>query len=286
MVRIVEVSPRDGLQNEAQFVSTEQKLRLIQGLLEAGLREIEVTSFVSPKAVPQLADAAEVWSGLPDGGLYSALVPNRRGLENALACGVNRIALFTAADDEFTQRNINRTVDQSLSEFSDLVQEFRVAQPTGWIRMYLSNIFESPFAGLTPRGRVAELTDKLLAMGADEVSLGDTIGAGTPREVHELAQELATFPKERIAWHFHDTRGMGIANVIAAMDHGYRSFDTSSGGLGGCPFAPRAGGNLATEKLLYYLERSSGEKVADRAAVFSAVEPVLNALGKPAACAL
>ena len=251
MLRIVEVSPRDGLQNEAIPVPTETKAELIRNLLDAGLKEIEVSSFVSPKWVPQLGDVETLWPMLPSGGVYSALVPNEKGLERANLLGVERIAVFTAASDAFTQKNINMTVDQSLEVFARIREGYK-----GFIRGYVSTIFECPYAGLIQPEQVRRVVDRLFEIGVDEISLGDTIGVGVPNEVRALAKELVDLPKDKVVWHFHDTRGTAIANVAAALDLGYTAFDSSAAGLGGCPYAKGAGGNLATEDLVYFAERS------------------------------
>lgn len=283
MVRIVEVGPRDGLQNEAVPIPTAQKVAFIAALAQAGLREIEATSFVSPKWVPQLGDAAELWPQLPAGPLYSALVPNAKGLERALEVGVGRIALFTAASDAFTRKNINMGVDESIEAFAGVVETFRAARPDGLVRAYLSTVFECPYAGRMEPGTVAGVAERLLALGVDEVSLGDTIGAGAPPEVRALASVLPG-QLSLYAWHFHDTRGTAVANVAAALDLGYLAFDSSAAGLGGCPYARGAGGNLATEDLVYLLERWGEPTGVDLNALSRASLPVLEALGRrPAA---
>jgi len=275
-IRIIEVSPRDGLQNEAIAVPTNVKSDLIRNLLSVGLKEIEVSSFVSPKWVPQLGDIEDLWPMLPEGKIYSALVPNEKGLERAQALGVQRIALFTAASDAFTQKNINMTVDQSLEVFGRIRNTF-----TGFVRGYVSMIFECPYAGLIDPKRVREVVDRLLEIGVDEISLGDTIGVGVPGEVKRLAKELEGLPKEKIVWHFHDTRGTAIANVATALDLGYTAFDSSAAGLGGCPYAKGAGGNLATEDLVYFAERSGLATGVDLHRLAQATLPVLEVLKKP-----
>ena len=283
MIRIVEVGPRDGLQNEPVPIPTAEKLAFVAALAQAGLQEIEATSFVSPKWVPQLGDASELWPHLPTGPLYSALVPNAKGLERALEVGVARVALFTAASDAFTRKNINMGVDESIDAFRGVVEKFRSARPDGWVRAYLSTVFECPYAGRMEPGAVAAVAERLLALGVDEVSLGDTIGAGAPPEVRALASAL---PGELslYAWHFHDTRGTAVANVAAALELGFRAFDSSAAGLGGCPYAPGAGGNLATEDLVYLLERWGEPTGVDLTALSRASLPVLEALGRqPAA---
>lgn len=278
MIRIIEVGPRDGLQNEKHPIPTQTKLKLIENLVGAGLTEIEATSFVSPKWVPQLADAEELWGFLPAGVRFSALVPNERGLARALGIGVGRIALFTAASDAFTQRNINMSVEESIEVFRKVAVEFREAQPDGFLRGYLSTVFECPFSGKVDFGRVVNLVDQLFALGCDEVSLGDTTGVAGPREVRSLARKLAD--RLDIVWHFHDTHGTGLANVQAALDAGFRAFDASAGGLGGCPYAPGATGNVATEDVVYLLERQGIATAIDLDRLAVASLPVLEVLGR------
>ena len=281
-IRIVEVGPRDGLQNESKPIPTEMKLRFIQTLISAGVYEIEATSFVSPKWVPQLADAAELWPMLPHRADFSALVPNAKGLEKALALGVDRIALFTAASDAFTQHNVNMTVDQTLDTFAQVIETFRAANPDGWIRGYVSTAFECPYAGRMAPERTLEVSQRLFALGIDEISIGDTIGVAVPIEVKVLTKMLENaLPMERIAYHFHDTRGTAIANVAQALELGIRIFDASAGGLGGCPYAPGAGGNLATEDLVYFLERSGQPTGIDPQKLATASLEILDYLGRP-----
>ena len=274
-IRIVEVSPRDGLQNEAIALPTAMKADLISRLLAAGLKEIEVSSFVSPKWVPQLGDIEELWPMLPPGGSYSALVPNEKGFERATALGVERIAVFTAASDAFTKKNINMTIEESLEAFARI----RAAHK-GFMRGYVSTIFECPYAGLVEPSQVREVVERLFEMGVDEVSLGDTTGVGVPLEVKGLAKELHGLPKEKIVWHFHDTRGTAIANVAAALDLGFTAFDSSAAGLGGCPYAKGAGGNLATEDLVYFAHRMGLSSGVDLTALAHASLPTLEYLGK------
>lgn len=282
MIRIIEVGPRDGLQNEPTPIPTEAKLAFINALLDAGLKEIEATSFVSPKWVPQLGDAAELWPQLPKNGLFSALVPNAKGLERAIEVGVKRIAVFTAASDAFTKMNINMSVEQSLEVFKQVVDQFRDQVPGGWVRGYVSTAFECPYAGRMQPGDVVRVAEKLSAMGVDELSIGDTIGAAAPSEVRSLTRALLdVVPIDRIAYHFHDTRGTAIANVASALEDGIRAFDSSAAGLGGCPYAPGAGGNLATDDLLYFLERSGVSTGVDPARLSRASLPILEALGRP-----
>ncbi|HWA82571.1 MAG TPA: hydroxymethylglutaryl-CoA lyase, partial [Fimbriimonadaceae bacterium] len=227
MVRIVEVGPRDGLQNERTPIPTDLKLRFVRALLEAGLREIEVGSFVSPKWVPQLGDAAELFAALSEEeGTFSALVPNMRGVERAIASGVKHIALFTAASDAFTRKNINMSVDESLEAFAEVAEAFRSHVLDGTVRAYISTAFECPYAGrIEPSavGRVAKILNEDIEV--DEISLGDTIGAAVPKEVKILHEHVAMHvPQSKIAWHFHDTRGTAIANVAEALELDYKAF--------------------------------------------------------------
>lgn len=285
MVRIIEVGPRDGLQNERKSIPVQAKAAFIEALADAGLREIEATSFVSPKWVPQLGDAEQLWPMLPGGPDFSALVPNLKGLERAIALGVKRIALFTAASDAFTQKNINMTVSESLTVFAEVANAFRAAVPEGWIRGYVSTAFECPYSGRIAPERTVEVAAELMRIGVDGVSIGDTIGVAAPREVKALTPLLlGVAPMEKIAYHFHDTRGTAIANVAAALDLGIEAFDSSAGGLGGCPYAPGAGGNLATEDLVYFLERSGIATGVSMEKLARASLPVLEILGRsPAA---
>ena len=278
-VRCVEVGPRDGLQSEATPVPTSTKAAFIAALAAAGLTEIEATSFVSPKWVPQLGDAEDLWPLLPAGPRYSALVPNMRGLDRALALGVKRIALFTASSEAFTKRNINQTIEESLAVAEEVITAFREAVPDGHVRGYVSTAFECPYAGQVPASATARVAQQLVEAGVDEISLGDTIGVASPREVRELSGAL-DLPNGQVAWHFHDTRGTAVANVAAALELGYSTFDASAGGLGGCPYAPGAGGNLATEDLVYFCEREGLETGIDLSALARASLPVLEAIGR------
>ena len=250
-VRIVEVGPRDGLQNEPAIVPTEDKVEFIEMLAQSGLQDIEVSSFVNPDRVPQLADADAVFALLtrrPE-VRYTALVANERGLDRATAGGVDGIALFTAASEAFALRNIGKTIDQSLAMFGGLTTR---AKASGmWVRAYVSTAFACPFAGPVAPDAVVTVVRRLLDMGADEISIADTIGSARPVDVAILTESLLpVLPAERFAYHFHDTRGAALANVEVALDLGITIFDSAAGGLGGCPFAPGAPGNLATEDLL------------------------------------
>jgi hydroxymethylglutaryl-CoA lyase len=236
---------------------------------------------VSPKWVPQLGDAAELWRQLPAGPLYSALVPNQRGLDRAVQVGVKRIALFTAASDAFTLKNINVTVEDSLKSFQEVAAQFRQSVPDGWIRGYVSTAFECPYAGRIEPASVLKVCRALLEIGVDELSIGDTIGVAVPAEVRTLTQALLSeIPAAKLAYHFHDTRGTAIANVAEALGLGITAFDASAGGLGGCPYAPGAGGNLATEDLVYFLERNGIPTGVKPEALAAATLPVLATLGR------
>ncbi len=281
-VRVVEVGARDGLQNEPDPIPTEAKVAFIEALAAAGLDTVEPTAFVHPKRVPQLADAAEVMAALTrqDGVRYPVLVPNAKGLERALQSGVREIAIFSAASDGFNEANIGMTVDASLAGYDALMER---AKAEGlWIRGYVSTCFGCPFDGAVAPDRVAEVTSRLLAMGCDELSLGDTIGVAHPLQVEAVVAALvgARVPIEKVAFHFHDTRGTALVNVLAALPLGVGIFDASAGGLGGCPFAPGATGNLATEDLLYLLDGMGIETGVDREAVERATAGIAEALGR------
>jgi hydroxymethylglutaryl-CoA lyase len=253
-VTIVEVGPRDGLQNEAVHISTADKIRFVDLLSAAGFPVIEVSAFVSPKWVPQMADAAEVFAGINrrPGTRYTAIVPNLPGLERAQAAGLEEIAIFAASSETFSRRNINQSIDESLQTYAQVCAR---ALASGMrVRGYLSTTFGCPYDGAVAPERVADLSERLLGMGVYEVSIGDTIGIGHPGQVPVVLNALLhRIPVEKIALHFHDTRGMAIANILAALPFGISTFDSSAGGLGGCPFAPGAAGNVATDDLIYML---------------------------------
>ena len=254
-VTICEVGPRDGLQNEAQTVSAADKVRYVEMLVDAGVPAIEVTSFVSPVAVPQMADADEVFPAIRkrEGVRYIALVPNQRGLDRALACGVREIAVFTAASDTFAQRNIRMSIEDSLNVFRIVIAR---AHADGMqVRASVSTAFGCPFEGDVPAANVVRLAQQLLDLGADTLSIADTIGVATPNQVIEVVSGLldAGIALDRFGLHFHDTRGTALANVMAGLQLGVLEYDSSAGGLGGCPFAPGATGNVATEDVLYLL---------------------------------
>ena len=263
-VTIFEMGARDGLQNEPAVISTDDKVRYIDLLSETGLKWIEATSFVSPKAIPQLADAAEVFARIrkSPGVRYPVLVPNIKGYERAKAAGADAIAVFTAASEHFTKRNINMTIDESLATFAEVVA---AAKRDGmWVRGYVSTAFGSPFGDDVTPQMVVDVSAKLMAMGCDELSIGDTIGVGVPSQVDALIPLLAReVPLESIALHFHDTRGTALANIYAGLQQGISKFDASSGGLGGCPYAPGATGNVGTEDVLYMLHQMGIETGVD-----------------------
>ena len=255
-VRVVEVGPRDGLQNEKALIPTAQKIQFIHMLAEAGLPVVEATSFVSPRAIPQLSDASEVMTGLTrrPSTSYPALVPNVKGMERALAAGVRAIAVFTAASESFTRHNINTTIEESLANFRPVVA---LAQQEGvTVRGYISTVFGCPYEGRVEARQVLDVAQALLEMGVGELSLGDTIGVATPNQVVDVIGLLVNdgaIPVGQLAVHFHDTRGTALANVLMALQLGISIVDSAAGGLGGCPYAPGAAGNLATEDLLYML---------------------------------
>ncbi len=279
-VRIIEVGPRDGLQNEAVMVSTEDKLRFIRLLTEAGFSDVEATSFVSPRAIPKLADAGQLMPALDraHGTRYPVLVPNVRGLERALAAGVQEIAVFTAASETFNRRNINAGIDESLENIAAVVA---AAKPAGvQIRGYVSTCFGCPFEGEVPAERVLDVAVRLHDLGVDEISLGDTIGVATPNQIEEVIGLLCTrIPLDQIGLHLHDTRGTALANTLAALQMGVSCFDSSAGGLGGCPYAPGASGNLATEDLLYMLHGMGIETGIDLDKVIEASRFIAGVLG-------
>lgn len=263
-VTIVEVGARDGLQNESQVVETATKIQFIDRLAGTGLPVVEATSFVSPKWVPQLADAADVMAGITRRSdvRYPVLVPNETGLDRALATGVDEVAVFTAASEAFTKRNINRTIDESLAMFRPVVE--RATTEGLRVRGYVSTVLGCPYQGDVPVEDVVRVTEALFELGCAEVSLGDTIGVGTAGEAYALVEAVAAVADlDRIGVHFHDTYGQGLANTLAAFEAGVTIADTSAGGLGGCPYAPGAKGNLATEDLVYALHRSGVETGVD-----------------------
>jgi isopropylmalate/homocitrate/citramalate synthase len=284
-VRVYEVGPRDGLQNEAVAIPTATKARFIDLLAAAGLREIEATSFVAPRAIPQLADADALMGTLErvPGVRYPVLVPNGRGMERAEAAGADAIAVFTAATDAFTTANIGMTVEASLAAFAPVLG--RAGDLGWWRRGYVSTAFGCPYSGHVDPSRAMDVALRLLDLGVDEVCFGDTIGVGVPAQVASLTglAVAAGIPLDRIGYHFHDTRGTALANVAAGLDVGVRCFDSSAGGTGGCPYAPGAAGNLATEDLVYFLHASGWESGVSLDGVLVAARFIAEALGRPLA---
>jgi hydroxymethylglutaryl-CoA lyase len=282
-VRIYEVGPRDGLQNEASPIPTEAKLRFIDLLADAGLREIEATSFVSPKAVPQLADADNLMAGLDrrPGVRYPVLVPNARGMDRAEAAGADALCVFTAASEAFTRANINMTIPESIDAFRPVID--RALALGWWTRGYVSTAFGCPYQGEVGEAAVVAVAQQLRELGIEELSIGDTIGVAGPSDVRRVVRALdgAGFAPDRLAMHFHDTRGTALANVTAALELGVRCFDASTGGTGGCPYAPGAAGNLATEDLVYLLEREGLAHGVDLDALLVAARHVSETLARP-----
>jgi hydroxymethylglutaryl-CoA lyase len=278
---VVEVGPRDGLQSEKDVVSTATKVALIDHLSEAGYAHIEATSFVNPRWVPQLADAKEVARRIRrhKGVSYSALVPNMQGLMAALEANMDEIVLFAAASETFSRKNLNRGIGESLSAYEEVAKEALRAGKT--VRAYISTVWGCPYEGRVDAKQVLEVTRRLLAMGARQVSLGDTIGIATPKAVQEVLQLLLRpIAEPQLALHFHDTRGMGMVNVLAGLDMGVTTYDSSLGGLGGCPYAPGATGNIASEDLLYLLKETGIETGIELDAVVEASKYLAHALGR------
>jgi hydroxymethylglutaryl-CoA lyase len=284
-VRIYEVGPRDGLQNESLAISLETKVQFIDKLAAAGLREIEATSFVSPRAIPQLADADALLPRLSHTRevRYPVLVPNERGMARAEAAGANALAVFTAATDAFTEHNIGMSVDESLAAFEPVLR--RACDLGWWRRAYVSTAFGCPYTGAVVPHAAVRVALELLDLGVDEVCFGDTIGVGVPSQVAVLtgAAVEAGIRLDQIAYHFHDTRGTALANVQAGLDAGIRCFDSSTGGTGGCPYAPGAAGNLATEDLVYLLDASGFDHGVDLHGVLDAARFIATSLGRPLA---
>ncbi|WP_024680151.1 hydroxymethylglutaryl-CoA lyase [Pseudomonas syringae] len=254
-VNIVEVGPRDGLQNEAQPISIEDKVRLVDELTAAGLMHIEVGSFVSPKWVPQMAGSAQVFEQIQrrEGVIYSALAPNLRGFEDALAAGVREVAVFAAATEGFSQRNLNCSISESLARFAPIMAAAHLHGVR--VRGYVSCVLGCPYEGTVAPEQVAAVANELYAMGCYEISLGDTIGTGTPGAARALINAVAAqIPLGKLAGHFHDTYGQALVNIYASLEEGVQIFDSSVAGLGGCPYAKGASGNVATEDVLYMLQ--------------------------------
>lgn len=282
-IRIVEVGPRDGLQNEPEILGTEDKVAFVNALARTGVAEIEVGSFVSPRAVPQLTDSDDVCRKIErlPGVVYSALVPNERGLERARAVGVHKIAVFTAASETFTKRNVSASIDETLERFAMLMPS---AKRDGMlVRGYISTAVYCPYEGRVDPKAVLRVTERLLELGVDEVSVGETTGAASPSHVRRLLDVLLRrVPAAKLALHCHDTYGMAVANVLTAWhEYGIACFDGAAGGLGGCPYAPGAGGNVATEDLVYALKASGVRVTVDEQRVVAAARSISARLGRP-----
>ena len=281
-VRLVEVGPRDGLQNEAQPISVADKVQLVDALSAAGLGYIEVGSFVSPKWVPQMAGSAEVFAQIQrkPGVTYGALAPNLRGFEDALAAGVKEVAVFAAASEAFSQRNINCSISESLERFAPIMAAAK--QQGISVRGYVSCVLGCPYEGQVAPEQVAAVARELYAMGCYEVSLGDTIGTGTAGATRRLFEVVgAQVPRDKLAGHFHDTYGQAVANIYASLLEGINVFDSSIAGLGGCPYAKGASGNVATEDVLYLLNGLGIETGIDLEALIRAGEQISRVLGRP-----
>ncbi len=284
-VTVVEVGPRDGLQNEPAIVPSDLKVAFVDALSAAGLPVVEVTAFVSPRAIPQLADADEVFRRFSrrTGVRYPALVPNEKGMDRARRAGAREVAVFTAASETFNRHNINTSIDGSFGRFGPV---FEAARREGIrVRGYVSCGFGCPYEGRVSAAKVGEVAARLAADGCQEVSIGDTIGVAVPSQVPDVVGRIveAGVPRERIALHFHDTRGTALANVAEGLREGIRVFDASAGGLGGCPYAPGAAGNLATEDLLYLLHGMGYETGVDLERLSEATAALARSLGRPPA---
>jgi hydroxymethylglutaryl-CoA lyase len=282
-VEVYEVGPRDGLQNESAIVPIEVKAEFITRLVAAGLRTVEATSFVHPKWVPQLADAQELLELLPSGtgASFPVLVPNERGLDRALECGVRAVAVFGSATETFSQRNLNRSIDESLAMFAPVVERAKAAGAT--VRGYLSMCWGDPWEGGVAVDQVVSVASRMLALGCDALSLGDTIGVATPGHVSALLAALVDtgIPIEQVAVHFHDTYGQALANTLSALQSGVTTVDASAGGLGGCPYAKSATGNLATEDLVWMLHGLGIETGIDLPALVECAAWLARTLGRP-----
>ncbi len=281
-VVINEVGPRDGLQNHARTLDVSQRIGMIQALVDAGLHSVEAGSFVSPKAVPQMANTAEVFAGLPspDRVRYSALIPNARGYELASAAGVNTLSVVLSATETMNKRNINLSLEETTAICAELMRRAKSDGIQGWA--YIAVAYECPFEGATPVARVERLAAEMIEAGAAKLIIADTIGAANPAQVRLLISRLVgSFGAARLACHFHDTRGMALANVLAALDEGVRTFDSSIGGLGGCPFSPGASGNVATEDVVLMIESMGLRTGIDPLALVKVVDHCSELLGSP-----
>ncbi len=279
-VKIFEVGPRDGLQNEQKIISAEKKIKLVDKLSDCGFLHIEVTSFVSPKWVPQMADAAEVLAGInrKAGVVYSALTPNLRGFEAAMAAGASEVAIFGSASEGFSQKNINCSISESIKRFSPIISAAKFENVK--VRGYVSCVTDCPYDGKTAPESVLSVAETMLEMGCYEISLGDTIGAGTPESVGELLSLMLNhIPAEKLAGHFHDTNNRALDNIKICLDAGIRSFDSAVGGLGGCPYAKGAKGNVDTLKVVEMLENSGFKTGIDMEKLHKTAEFALSLRG-------
>ena len=287
-VTVYEVGPRDGLQNEATIIPLEVKADFIGRLVDAGLRTVEATSFVSPRWVPQLGDAEELFAQLParPGVRYPVLVPNLSGLERARAAGASHIAVFASATETFARRNLNRSLDEALAMFAPVIAAAR--RDGMWVRAYLSMCFGDPWEGAVPIGQVLDVAGRLLDQGCDELCVADTIGVATPGHVLALLEGLdrSGLPPSEVAVHFHDTYGQALSNTLAALEAGVTTIDSSAGGLGGCPYARSATGNLATEDLVWMLHGLGIETGVDLDALVAASTWMATQLGRPSPSAV
>jgi hydroxymethylglutaryl-CoA lyase len=281
-IYLTEVGPRDGLQNEKETIPTEIKVAFVDALARTGVSEVEVSSFVSPKSIPPLADALEVFQKIErmPGIIYSALVPNEQGMERALEARVNKIAIFTAASETFNQKNIDATIDESIERFKPIVA--RAKREKRLIRGYISTSFYCPYEGKIAPKTVVSVAQRLLDLGIDEIVLSDTIGKAVPSEVRALLDVvLKKISVNDVGLHFHDTYGTGVANVLAGWEYGVSRFDASAGGLGGCPYAPGALGNVATEDVLYVLQQSGANISVDLDKVIIASKLIASHIRRP-----
>lgn len=280
-VNIKEVGPRDGLQNEKQFIQTEDKIEWINMLSETGLSYIEITSFVNPKWIPQLADAIQVAKSVKrrQDITYAALVPNERGLEGALEANIDEVAVFMSASESHNQKNINKSIAETYPVLKPVIQEALAAGRK--VRGYVSTVFGCPYEGEVSIDAVLSVSEQLFSLGIHELSLGDTIGVANPMQVEGVLTEvLKRYPREKIAMHFHNTRGTALANVLVALNLGITNFDSALGGLGGCPYAPGASGNLATDDLHYMLDKMGIETGIDREQLIKAALFIEGKIGK------
>ncbi len=280
-VTITEVGPRDGLQNEPKFVSTKKKVELINLLSETGLKNIEVTSFVSPKAIPQLADSVKVYESIikPTSVNFSALVPNVQGMQMAISSGIKEIAIFTAASEMFNQKNINCSIIESIERFKPVMQLAK--ENNIKVKAYISCVLGCPYEGDVEPKKVVDVIHKLINIGVDEMDLGDTIGVGTPKQTEMLIETIREFiPLNKISMHFHDTYGQAIANIYSALECGITKFDSSVAGLGGCPYAQGASGNIATEDVLYLMHGLGIHTGIDIYKIVSAGDMICKFIGR------